>query len=260
MENITRHDVSSCLSILSQVPENSRTFFAIMFGINSVVASVMNVTVLLLFTKVRSLHNKSDLHILSLAIGDALIGLILSPISVAQVCNKNYDNCFVSKLGSYMATLLGITAFTVMMIAYDRYIKLSKLERYDIFMTKKRFLVLVLFPWFTPILIMIGKLFGRESFTWTILFLYVFNYVILIYCYRKIRIVLQERSSALVANLQVLHRQNEKSFRLIRLFISIYMSLSSGAFIYMILTAIDMYFANGLNWYRNNEALIVTIG
>ena len=258
MENITRPEVSSCVSTLSEVPENARTFFAITFGINSVVATVMNVTVLLLFTKVRSLHNKSDLHILSLALGDAIIGLVLSPISVIQVSNKNYDNCFVNKLGSFLVTLLGITAFTVMMIAYDRYIKLSKLERYDIIMTKRRFLVLALFPWFTPIFLIIGKVIGRKTFTWTILFLYVFNYVVLIYSYRKIKLLLQERSSTLVANTQVLHRQNEKSFRIIRLLISIYLSLSSGAFIYRILTAIDMYF--GLNWYRNNEPIIMAIG
>ena len=221
------------------------------------IASVLNVTVLLLFTRVRLLHNKSDLHILSLTIGDAIIGLILSPISVVQVSNKNFDNCFVNKLGRYLMALLGISAFIVMVIAYDRYIKLRELERYDSFMTKGRFIVLVLFPWFTPLLLIFGKVLGRESFTWILLLAYVFNYVILIYSYRKIRIVLQERSGGLVANSQALYRQNEKSFRFIRLLISIYLSLSCGGLIYSTLTVIDMYFPNGLNWSISNEALIL---
>ena len=260
MKNITTYEVSSCLSTLSQVPANARTFFAIMFGINSVVASVLNVTVLLLFTKVRSLYNKSDLHILSLAIGDAIIGLVLSPISVVQVSNKNFDNCFVNKLGRLLMALLGISASTVMVIAYDRYIKLRELERYDSFMTKRRFIVLVVFPWCTPLLGIFGRFLGRESFFWMLLLAYVFLYVIMIYSYRKIRIVLQERSAALVANSQALYRQNEKSFRFIRILIIIYLSLSGAGLIYSILTVIDMYYPNGLNWSIGNEALFLATG
>ena len=145
----------------------------------------------------------------------------MSPISVVNVSNKNFENCFLNKLGSYLMALLGISAFTVMVIAYDRYIKLRGPERYDIFMTKRRFITLLLFPWFTPIILIIGNYFGAESFTWTILLLGVFNYVALIYSYRKITIVLKGRSSTHVANPHVLYRQNEKSFRFIRLLVGI---------------------------------------
>ena len=260
MKNITRHDVSSCLSPLSRVPDNVRIYFAIMFGINGLVATTMNVTVLILFTRVRSLHNKSDLHILSLAIGDAIIGLILSPISVVQVSNKNFENCFVYKLGSFLVVFLGISAFILMVIAYDRYIKIRELERYDIFMTKRRFIMLLLFPWVTPLLCVAAKLSGEVIYTFTVLALHVFINVTFVYSYKKIAIVLQERSCLSVANVEVLHKQNEKSFRFIKLLVSIYLSLSSGIAIYRILTAVDMYVPNGIKWYRKNRGIIMATG
>ena len=223
---------------------------------NSFIASVMNVTVLIFFTKIRSLQNKSDLHILSLAIGDALIGLILSPISVLQVSDKTFGNCFVNGFGGFLGLLLAIATVTVMVIAYDRYIKIRELERYDIVMTKRRFLVLLLFPWFTPLLYIIAKLAGKEISVFTILVSIVFNCVTLVYSYKKITNALQERSHA---NVMVLHRQNVKSFRFIRLLVGIYLSLSSGAALYRILSAVDFYLScsNGLIWYRKNKSVIM---
>ena len=251
---------SSCIATVSKVPDSTRMFFMIMFGINSLVASLLNITVLILFTKVRSLNNKSNYHILSLVIGDAIIGLILSPISFIQVSSKNFHNCFVNKLGSFLVSLLGVSAFTVISIAYDRYINLTELERYDIFMTKRRFLVLLLFPWCTPLILVFGNFSGKEIFTWMIILIYFFHYFLLIYSYSKIATALRGRSITVVANAGVVLRQNEKSIRFISLLIGVFLFLSSGIAIYRILTVIDLYLPNGLRWYRKNEAFILATG
>ena len=180
----------SCLSLLSKVPDNLRIFFVVLFGINCVASSLLNISVLLLFAKRKYLRNMSDLYLLSLSIGDLIVGIVLSPSIAMQISKYNSWNCLADKLRRSFFTLLSISALTVVMIAYDRYIHIRKLESYSSSMTKHKFIFLIMLSWFVPFLIIGVMEISQQVGNLFLVALFVTIYVTLIYSYIKLVLIL----------------------------------------------------------------------
>ena len=261
MSNFTENKVLYCYSTLSHVPSSLKVVFAGIFGFNAVFASILNLCVLAMFSKVRSLRNKSDLHILSLAVADLVVGTVLSPISVVQVLNKNHENCMVNNVGSFLLTLLAVSAVTLVMISYDRYVHIKHVVLYEELMTRRWVFLMIFVPWFSPSILVGAKAINNEVFTWTILIVYVIAYFLMIFSYIKLTSVLKAREQGMFAsnhNLKIMHRQNQKSVRFICLLVATFVSFTSGIFVYRMLMTYDMYV--GSEWYRKNKAVFMASG
>ena len=248
-----------CFSPISNLPKYQKIVFATLFGFNAAVASFLNVGLLILFLKAPSLRNKSDLHLLSLSIGDVIIGVIMSPTTVKQILTENYQNCFVNKLGA----LVSVSGVAIFVITYDRYVHIWKGTSYDEYMTNKRFLLLISCPWLTPLILIMAKSISEECFTWAILFAYILVYSATIASYLKIVTVLHSRVHAEYVgnnNRLLIQRQNEKAVRLICLISVTFILMTSGTLLNRIFMTCHFYLPDGFIWFKQNEPTVRAFG
>ena len=128
--------------------------------INSVIAIIGNSIALLILWMAGKIERSHKL-LTSLAVSDLLVGMILSPITSWQVLNcTSLSSCTADVVRTYFSVLLvGSSVMTLGVIAYDRYILLTKLKNYNIYMTKKKFVILLLIAWLYPASIPILRVF-----------------------------------------------------------------------------------------------------
>ena len=122
----------------------------IMFAI---VASLANITALyiLLTSRTNGMLNKSTKVLTSLAVSDVLTGLIGFPTSAYQILSDNScDKDYVRSLMSLILT--GSSNLALALIAFDRYLLLTKFTKYDSLMTNRVLVLLISLCWLYPIL------------------------------------------------------------------------------------------------------------
>ena len=168
--------------MFSNLPNNQKAAFASLFGFNAVVASFLNIGLLTLFIKAPSMRNKSDFHLLSLIIGDVIVGVIMSPVTVKVILTENYQYCFINNLG----VLVGVSGVGIVVITYDRYVHIWKGTRYGEYMTKKRFCFLLSCPWVSTFMLFLAKQISVECLIWSVLLTYILLYSSIIGWYLKI--------------------------------------------------------------------------
>ena len=254
--NTTMH---KCTLLVSNLPKNQKAVFASLFGFNAVVASFLNIGLLTLFIKAPSLRNKSDFHLLSLIIGDVIVGVIMSPATVMVILTENYRYCFVNNLG----VLVGVSGVAIVVITYDRYVHIWKGLRYGEYMTTKRFCFLLSCPWVSTLMLFLAKLISVECFTWSILLAYILLYSSIIGCYLKIVGVLHSRVNAECVDNRtraLIQCQNKKSVRLICLISVTYIISTSGILLTRIFMTSDIYLPDGFIWFKKNESSVRVFG
>ena len=259
MEYSGNTTILKCNSGISNLPKNQKVGFAALFGLNSAVASFLNIALLTLFIKTPALRNKTDYHLLSLIIGDLIVGVMLSPMAVKKILTENYKNCFVNNVGA----LVSISGVAIVVITYDRYVRIWKGLRYGAYMTWKRFCFLVSCTWLSPLIFVLAKRISIPFFTWCILWAYILFYSFIIGCYLKIVGVLRSRvndESLSNSTRALIQRQNKRSIRLICLISGTYILTTSGILLTRIFMTIDFYLPDGFIWYKKNESSIIAFG
>ena len=249
-----------CYSPISNIPKNQKIVFAVLFGFNAVVASFLNIGLLILFLRKPSLRNKSDLLLLSLIIGDVMVGVFMPPITLKQILTENYQNCFVNKLGA----LASVSGVAIVVITYDRYVHIWKGLRYYKYMTMKRFCFLISCPWLSPLIFFMAKLISEECFTWAILLAYVLVYSGTIGSQLKIVRVLHSRLNDEWCmgntNRAIIQRQNEKVVHLLCLISVTFILMTSGTLLNRIFMTCHFYLPDGFIWFKKNESTIRACG
>ena len=258
MEYSVNTTIFKCNMPISHLPKNQKAVFAAIFGFNAVVASFLNIGMLTLFIKTPSLRNKSDLHLLSLIIGDIIVGVLLSPITVKKILTENYQICFVNMLGA----LVSVSGVSIVVITYDRCVRIWKGLRYDKYMTRKRFCFLISCPWLSPLIVYSAKLISIECLTWAILSAYMLLFSSIIGSYLKIVGVLRSRLDAKFSNTTraAIQRQNNRSIRLICLIGITFILMTSGMLLIRIFLTCHFYLPGGFIWFKKYESSIRAFG
>ena len=90
----------------------------------------------------------------SLAVSDLLVGMVLSPVTSWQVLNHtSLNNCNADYVRRYFTVLLvGSSVLTLVLVAFNRYISLTKLTNYNRYMSNRKLIVLITFAWLVPAL------------------------------------------------------------------------------------------------------------
>ncbi|XP_057308189.1 trace amine-associated receptor 8c-like [Hydractinia symbiolongicarpus] len=106
---------------------------------------------------------KSYEFLQSLAASDLLIGIILGPLTAWQLFDQNIRlNCYADMARGYLMVLfVGSSNIKLALIAYDRYILLTKLKNYKQYMTTRKYVFLITFSWICPALVPILKFGGK---------------------------------------------------------------------------------------------------
>ncbi|XP_066506540.1 trace amine-associated receptor 13c-like [Hoplias malabaricus] len=128
-ENIVQYcfpdNNSSCRKEVRTGP--AYIFLYIVLSFISVCTVVLNLLVIISISHFKQLHTPTNLLILSLAVADLLVGLIVMPVNIMQLI----DSCwYLGKLGCYIYPVINFLALSaslsyLIIIAVDRYIAVS---------------------------------------------------------------------------------------------------------------------------------------
>ena len=119
----------------------------------SITATFGNLLIVIVIVYFKSLRRRSNFLIICLAITDLSVGVVLQPMASAQLFNADVGrDCLTAYATTYIGAMLcGASSWTLTLISYDRYLHLVKLQNYNLYMTKKKFLLMSAFCWIFPI-------------------------------------------------------------------------------------------------------------
>ncbi len=134
------------------VPIGLRIVLGTTNSVLGLLALVGNVLMFVIIYKNPRLQTRSSACLLSLAMTDFLVGLIIAPMHVLQFFMLKFrNNCTFNTVRRFLSTfLLCSSIMSIALISYDRYIHLSKTFKYPDYMTKKKVVLLIIFCWVLP--------------------------------------------------------------------------------------------------------------
>ena len=135
-----------------------------------------------------SLRDSTSIILTNLAISDFLVGLVCVPLITAEIYYEDSVSCLLDKTqGLFSAFLNSVSVFWFCIVNVDRYLHLSKLDRYEMFMTKAKLRIIIGSGWLLALLFGISYLFLSRliygALTGTLMLLTTFG---IVWCYWKI--------------------------------------------------------------------------
>ena len=174
-------------------------------GINiatSLLTVVSNVVVFSVVTFHKELRTRSNFLICYLAVNDLAVGIILQPLFTAYLLVDRSRDCFTADaLYTLTAVTCGSSCFTLVLISYDRYLHLTKLQRYHDYMPERKLCLLLILCWVVPIFecTFLINADTRSVFFVVVVTNTVCDAIALWLCYRKIYAFIREKSKVIPA-------------------------------------------------------------
>ena len=163
--------------------------------VTSFLATLGNALVILTFVINKQLHKPSNIFLLMLSVTDITIGVLVQPLlSVLIIDFRNSgQHCEVISVMCVVSISTCGTGFNILaIIAYDRYLHLSKLNNYNQFMTTKKMRILIAVSLIHPIIVA-SLIFDKSTFIinnhLTIIGAVVITSVIFLFYYKTWKIV-----------------------------------------------------------------------
>lgn len=131
----------------------ARIILGLLNTFTSITATFGNLLIVIVIIYFKSLRRRSNFLIICLAITDLSVGALLQPMASAQLFNADIGkDCLTAYATTYLGAMLcGASSWILTLISYDRYLHLVKLQNYNLYMTKKKFLLMSAFCWIFPI-------------------------------------------------------------------------------------------------------------
>ena len=134
----------------------STYIYGAVFILFAIVAALANVTALYILMTSSSTNSgigKSNKILMSLAVSDALTGIVGFPTSTFQILSESKNSCDLDNIRSVISLILtGSSNLTLALIAFDRYLLMTKFTRYNNLMNDRVLLSLISICWLYPIL------------------------------------------------------------------------------------------------------------
>ena len=144
-ENSSSDSSSVCSIIPVQLSDLQETLFAIFLGILFPMTVTANYLLILALRKTNQLNTHSNKFILVMSSCDLVIGLILQPALIVMFfMKKSKTICyliFIINLGTMI--MCKTSALLSILISIDRYLQVTKLNRYNIYMNGVRMKALI---------------------------------------------------------------------------------------------------------------------
>ena len=127
------------------------------------IAFTGNLVALVVILKTKYFRNLSTCFLASLMMTDLLVGIIVAPMNVAQLVSEQFrNNCMLNNARRYLlAFLVGASVSSIVLISYDRYLRLTKAQNYAQFLSKRKVTALIAIAWVPnavgPMIIILGK-------------------------------------------------------------------------------------------------------
>ncbi|XP_055008715.1 trace amine-associated receptor 13c-like [Boleophthalmus pectinirostris] len=142
---------SSCRKPPSHTSEAHITLVLLVFM--SITTTLLNLLVIISIAHFRQLHSSTNLILLSLAVSDFLVGLVVTPVFTYITTSCWYFGDILCVL-FYVVTVIACTASigSVVLISIDRYLAISDPLRYSIKMNRKVISVSISVCWINAFL------------------------------------------------------------------------------------------------------------
>ena len=231
----------SCTSILSFLPSQAwNNVFGAANIMISITATLENVLVLLVFLLFKDLQTLSNRTLVSLSVTDLLVGLLVAPIHAAHLLNEDIlHNCTSDAVRRYAgAALCGISAFTIGSISYDRYLHMTKLNNYNMFMSSKKSWIFISVSWILPGIVPASRFIAEKIYVSIFVSFMTVNFLILFVCYIMILSALRSKSEWRVRS-RKLYEQQMKTFKTVMVLLTCFTLMNFPIVIPLIMTAID---------------------
>ena len=141
MANASKVHMYSCPSLLAlDMPQSHLIMWAVMTSILSLITIMATSALIYGLYKTQQLTTITNKFILMMSISDLCTGLFVLPLIVVMICLKDtLRNCNLELFVQYTALLFAYFSFFMLMcISTDRYIHVTKLNKYNQFMNTRR--------------------------------------------------------------------------------------------------------------------------
>ncbi|KAI7793472.1 trace amine-associated receptor 13c-like [Triplophysa rosa] len=139
---------SSCIKTKRSTHESNVMY--VFFSLLSVWTVFLNLLVIISISHFKKLHTPTNLLILSLAVADMLVGLIIVPIEGIKLTATcwYFGDSFCGLYSMFIGLLLSASLCNLALVAIDRYVAVCHPLEYPQKITTSRTLAIVCFSWF----------------------------------------------------------------------------------------------------------------
>lgn len=171
---------------LNLITEPATTIYGVLFLVVSVVAIAGNVIASIILWK-PCMRNKTNRILKSLVVADAFVGLFSCPLYVYELLiTRRYltDSIVYEDVRNALTIWLSSTsALTVVLIAGDRYLLLTKLTNYSFYMNEKRMTRLIVLTWLYPLVVVSMCFVNVAAYRYTYIISITFSTTVICVCY-----------------------------------------------------------------------------
>ena len=190
--------------------------YSVFFIAGSILATLTNAIVLRILS-LPDCRSRSNKILISLAISDFLVGVIVFPTTAYQVLNyESLENCDVDFVRAYFSLMLhGSSCLTLAVISFDRYILMTKMKIYHRRSIKGLMVFLVLISWAIPAITPFLRFIGSVPYLGVVMSIFILPFIVLCSSYFLITNAVKKQEAALkrhfVDSLKMKSRQTENN-------------------------------------------------
>ena len=152
-----------CTTSFAYLSNELRNMFGVINLLIGLAAFTGNLLAILVILKTNYFWNRSTCFLASLMLTDFFIGAIIEPMHFAQLFSQELrNNCKFNNVRRYVTTvLIGGSVYSIGLVSFDRYTRLSRQQNYTRYMHKAKVTVLIVLSWvlalIVPVLMKISK-------------------------------------------------------------------------------------------------------
>lgn len=132
------------------LPTTQFFIFNVLQGLSGVLSILGNAVVLFSIARTKNLQTVSNFYIVSLALADLVVGLLMSPIYIGLTVLRAWPDSThpLYKLENFfwIQTLVA-TTFSLVAVSIDRYLAVTSVFRYHFIMTKEKSQCIIILLW-----------------------------------------------------------------------------------------------------------------
>ena len=151
---MSSNDTDYCLStevLLRRTNNETSTYFSAFlyfYIITAVTSTILNTMVIATLIVSKDLHGPFYKILSSLFVSDLITGALIFPMLAGLNATYEHPDCILISVCQYFVHTISLASILSMMaIAYDRYLRVSKRHTYSLFMTDKRSYIIIASIW-----------------------------------------------------------------------------------------------------------------
>lgn len=177
---------SNCTTAAYLVEYPWTTIFAVYFYVLTFLTSISNAFVLIILSRLKS-RKKSNYYkyLISLALSDLSVGLILLPLIALTFTSKTLQNsCLLDILRRYFTVfLIGATVLMIGIISFDRYLLVTKPGQHNAHISQRRSNAMIVICWVLPALVPLVRFLDEKTYLIFVGFVVLSIFILLTLCY-----------------------------------------------------------------------------